>query len=298
MTNIEKDFPLASWTSWLVGGPAEFYTAPKNKQELIEAMEWSHREKQAITVLGQGTNVLIHDRGISGLVIHMKDFNQVGSKEEGDRLVVTAEAGAAKSEVLKIFMKYRLAPAVFLAGLPGDVGGGVVMNAGIGLPEEPREFCEIVEGFEVLRLEDDGTVNSYFFNRSNTQWQYRKSLGWQPGIISQVHMAWPLEPDDGVLKRVREGNGRRKATQPLNQPSCGSTFKNPPGEHSGALIEKAGLKGFSIGGAQVSEKHGNFIVNTGNATAEDIDLVIKKVQEVVEEKFNILLTNEVVYLGW
>lgn len=294
---IQTHVSLREHNSWKVGGTAEFYTRPKTKTELREVCLWAREQGLEISVLGQGTNILVADDGVPGLVVHMCEMNQILKTEIKDgRIKITCQPGVLKSDLLKIFIKNRLSPALFLAGLPGDVGGGVVMNAGIGQPEKPREFCEIVDTIEVLKINEKESpwVSA---PADSLSWSYRRCQGWQPGIISEVTISWENKPDDALLKKVREGNQRRKRTQPLHLPSCGSVFKNPEGRHSGQLIEECGLKGFQIGGAQVSEKHANFIVNKGDATAQDIHAVIQYVQETVMEKFSIPLTNEVVYLG-
>lgn len=293
---IEPNKNLSEYTSWLVGGNAEQYCAPKSIDQLKEALLYADKENLKVTLLGGGTNTLVSDKGVSGLLIHTINLYEVKVLEESPHVLVEAEGGAQKSEVLKIFMKMRLAPAIFLAGLPGDMAGGVVMNAGVGHKVAPREFHEIVQSVDVVRVEN-GEVIEKTFMHNEIDWFYRKSKNWQPGVITKVRVQWPNEPDETVLKSVREGNKRRKDTQPLSMPSCGSVFKNPDGDHAGRLIEVSGLKGFSIGGAQVSEKHANFIVNTGEATAQDIANVINHVQKTVEEKHGIKLTNEVVYLG-
>ncbi len=297
MIKIDQHKNLAPFTSWLVGGTAEQYFAPRSLEELKEAMILARSKQWPITILGGGTNVLVSDDGVPGLVIHTHFLNQVKVVEDQKNLVIEAEAGAAKSEVLKVFLKYRLEPAIFLAGLPGDMAGGVVMNAGVGHDVSPREFCEIVQAIDVFTFSASGEVEQRSFDRDQINWNYRKSSNWQPGIITRVRVTWPNQPKEAVLKEVREGNKRRKSTQPLSEPSCGSVFKNPEGDHAGRLVEATGLKGFSIGGAQVSEKHANFIVNKGGATAQDIHDVILSVQEKVQKQHSILLTNEVVYLG-
>lgn len=291
-----KNKSLKEFTSWKVGGEAEFYAEPKNIEELKTVFLESHKRGLKFTVLGGGTNVLISDRGIKGLVIHTHKLVGVETKETAETVVVEALAGTPKAEVLKVFLKLRLQPAVFLAGLPGDMAGGVVMNAGVGHQVKPREFVDIIDSFDTLCIEK-GVVVEKSFHKDDVHWDYRKSSQWQPGIITKVRVFWPNEPSEQVLKSVREGNKRRKETQPLAFPSCGSVFKNPEGDHAGRLIEAAGLKGFSIGGAQVSEKHANFIVNTGRATAAEVHQLINHVQKSVQEKQGILLTNEVVYCG-
>jgi len=299
---IRTAVPLAKYTSWLVGGCAEFLAQPKSSADLYSCLKWAKENHHAVTVLSGGTNVLISDQGIQGLVILLGQMSGLSAIEEDGRLKVTCLAGTPKSALLKIFLKYQLEPALFLAGLPGDVGGGVAMNAGVGEMIQPREFVELIDWIEVLKpsggesgQRDDFQLKLY--QRGELNWSYRHCTGWQPGVITRVSISWPLEPKPDILARVREANKIRLAKQPLDLPSCGSVFINPPGSKSGQLIEQAGLKGFSIGGAEVSEKHANFIVNKNNATANDIQSVIEHVRKVVLERSGILLKTEVVYLG-
>ena len=298
---IQKNVPLAPLTSWIVGGPAEYYAQPKTVEELKEVYAWGESQRLPITVLGGGTNVLINDSGIKGLVIALKSLagsqvmNTIQKAGSKDRVVIECLAGTSKSELLKQFSKHKLVPALFLAGLPGDVGGGIAMNAGVGEMITPREFNEITDWVEVMRPQ---TYELVRFNKNDLNWSYRHCEGWGPGIITRVGISWPNEPDDDVLNKVRNANKVRLSKQPLDMPSCGSVFVNPPGHKSGQLIEQCGLKGFAIGGAKVSEKHANFIVNFDNAKASDIDAVIKHVQKGVKDKVGVELKTEVVYLGF
>lgn len=324
---IERNAQLASLTSWLVGGPADFMAQPKTVEELREAIAWGRLKGLPITFLGGGTNVLISDQGVRGLLIALRKLvgakiEEVQAGEGGKRLLIECLAGTSKSELLKNFLKHRLEPALFLAGLPGDVGGGVVMNAGVGEMFRPREFVEITDWVEVLRwnesdevlMEEDGSESQVAptheqiqtlaqemevvrLRASELHWSYRHCEGWRPGVIVRVGLSWPLEPKDDILPRVKQANQIRLTKQPLDMPSCGSVFVNPPGHKSGQLVEQAGLKGFTIGGAKVSEKHANFIVNTGSAKATDIHRVIEHVKATVLEKSGVSLRTEVVYLG-
>jgi UDP-N-acetylmuramate dehydrogenase len=294
MIEIKEKFLLAPLTSWQVGGPAQYIAFPRTIDEIKEAQAWAQDRKLAITVLGGGSNVLISDQGVQGLVICLKDFSGTEVKEESGHLKITAFSGSGKSELLKIFLKNKLAPALFLAGLPGDVGGGIVMNAGVAEAFKPREFVEITEWVEILK--PDGSIRK--FGTQEIQWSYRHSHGWQPGIILRVGFHWPLEVDLGILEQVKQANKARLSKQPLDLPSCGSVFVNPVGHKAAQLIDSCGLKGFSIGGAQVSQKHANFIVNTGDAKASDILQVIQHVQETVLRHKNVSLQTEVVRLGF
>lgn len=293
MIEIKEKVILAPYTSWLVGGPAEFFALPKTLDEVKELNSWARSKNIPITILGGGSNVLISDDGIKGLVICLKHFSQVLTREESGRFIIECDAGAGKSELLRHFLKRKLAPALFLAGLPGDVGGGIVMNAGVGESFLPREFVEITDWIQVLR--PDGVIDKIF--SKDLQWSYRHCHGWQPGIIVRVAVSWALEEDATVLEKVKMANKVRLSKQPLDMPSCGSVFKNPVGHKSAQLIEACGLKGFSIGDAQVSLKHANFIVNTGSATAEDTWRVIQHVRETVLREKGVELVTEVVRLS-
>ena len=297
MIDIRDNVPLAPLTSWKVGGSAEHFFSPQTEEEVGLALQWAHENGHKVTVLSGGTNVLVSDRGIDGLVLYMNELRGIEILNVDNPFIVEVLAGTPKSDVLKEFLKRKLPPAIFLAGLPGDIGGGVVMNAGVGYEVEPREFCELVESFKVVECDEEGVLHEKFFHREGVEWAYRKSSGWQPGVITRVQLSWKNLPDDDVLTKVREANNRRKSTQPLSFPSCGSTFKNPEGKHAGFLIEEAGLKGLQVGGIQVSEKHANFLVNTGTGTAEDVHNLIQKIQEKIKEKYSVDLQTEAVYLG-
>ncbi len=294
---IEKDVVLAPYTSWQVGGPAELFCLPTDLDQVKDAYRYAKENDLSVSILGSGTNALISDQGISGLTICAKKLKASEGKESDGRFEVIAESGVLKTELLKIFIKRKLPPAEFLAGVPGDVGGGVVMNAGVGEQIKPREFVEITDWIEVLSLNEESFLEIIKYERDELRWSYRHCHGWEPGFIYRAQISWEDVPDPEVVKRVREANQKRLKKQPLDMPSCGSVFVNPEGHKSGQLIDQCGLRGFSIGDAQVSEKHANFIVNTGNATATDIDKVIRHVQAEVKKQKAIELRTEVVYLG-
>lgn len=296
--------PLAPLTSWLVGGPAEYFAEPTDQAELEAAIRFALKNRLQLTVLGGGTNVLIDDAGIKGMVIALRKFSGLRTRVEGDRFVVEALAGTSKSELLKCFLKAKLEPALFLAGIPGDLGGGIVMNAGVSEKMLPREFVEIVESIEVLRWpnapeqnESTGLFETIVLKKSDLQWGYRHCEGWRPGIITKATLSWRNQPRADVLERVRSANQLRLTKQPLDKPSCGSVFVNPEGNSAGRLIEASGLKGYSIGGAQVSTKHANFIVNTGSARAADIRKLIDHVRATVLAQHGIALRTEVIFLA-
>ena len=296
---IQKDHLLADYSSWKVGGLADFFSAPSSLEELKEVLLWARKEEQPVTIFSGATNVLISDEGVRGLTIGMSCLNGTSVEVSDDRVELISWAGSSKGELVKIFLKYQLDPALFVAGLPGDVGGGVVMNAGVSKAHSnPREFCEIVDWVEVLRWSDEaGDFVIVRLEKDQLKWTYRHCEGWQPGVITRVGMSWKNSPNQNVKNRVRENMKWRLQRQPLDLPNCGSVFRNPDEYSSGALIEKVGLKGFTVGGAKVSEKHANFIVNFDRAQSSDIDAIIKHVQKTVSDQEGILLKTEVIYLG-
>lgn len=290
---ILENVNLAPHTSWLIGGLADHFCQPTTIEELTEAIRLADEKKWSVTVLSGGSNVLISDLGIRGLTIYLNKFSMISHEIKNDRIVVQCLSGTAKSELLKLFLKNQLPPALFLAGLPGDVGGGVVMNAGVAEAFEPREFMEMVDWIEVLNHQ----CQIHRLKKEDLKISYRHCDGWQPGIITTVQISWPLVADPLVLTKVREANKIRLTKQPLDKPSCGSVFRNPEGYKAAQLIDQAGLKGFSVGDAQVSLKHANFIVNLGQAKATDVVSVIEHVQKTVKQVHGVQLTTEVVRLG-
>ncbi len=293
---IKSQISLAEYTSWFIGGPADYFCLPKTMQDLEEAIRFAQGKKISVTVLGGGSNVLVSDDGIRGLVICLKYFQSLEILENSKMLRLKCLAGTGKNDLLKLFLKYKLAPALFLAGLPGDIGGGVVMNAGVAESFTPREFGELVESVDVIQW-DEQKIWSKTLKHTDIRWSYRHSEGWQPGIVASVTLSWPMSPDPQILEKVRAANQVRLSRQPLDKPSCGSVFVNPPGQKAAQLIDSCQLKGFQIGDAQVSLKHANFIVNLGRATAKDTLAVIQHVQDVVRQKTSISLHTEVVKLG-
>ncbi len=288
-----RSYSLSGLNSWKVGGSADFFCQPENKEEIFYYLQWAKKQNVPVTFLGGGTNVLISDSGVEGLVIGLQKLNTFKEWEENGRLCISALAGVSKARIMQIFLRHKLPPALFLCGLPGDVGGGVVMNAGVGQDISPKEFKDIVDWVKVIR--EDKLI---LIHHEGIQWEYRSSKGWSPGLIYEVGMSWPIDPSQDVPERLKEMALKRTQSQPLQSASCGSVFKNPStGEKSGALIEQCGLKEYQIGQACISKKHANFIVNMGGATAMDIHRLIQHVQKTVKEKFNILLEPEVKHIG-
>lgn len=294
----QKNVNLASRTSWKVGGEAQFFSEPTSIEGLQESINWALSQELSITTFSGGTNILISDQGVSDFVVSTSQLQGIEEVfHEGDEFRLSVLAGTSKFEVMRKFLKHSLSPALFLAGLPGDIGGGVAMNAGVREKVAPREFVEIVDWVEVLQWKEGKVFLQRYLN-SELQWGYRHCQGWQPGVIVRVGLKWNEPPRAEVRQWVKEANERRLSKQPLDKPSCGSVFRNPEGFSSGQLIEECGLKGKTIGGAQVSEKHANFIINTGSASSQDIYDLIHFVQREVKDQKDIVLQTEVVFLGF
>ena len=289
---IKKNETLKNRTWWKVGGPAEYFCQPETIQQVREALQWAEINCQNWTVLGAGTNVLINDQGVKGLVISTAKLNNLSVEQKSNKILITGLAGTLKSQLMKIFKSYKLAPALFLSGLPGDIGGGIVMNAGVNRNFKPSDFSEIIHSFKVITHENTKT-----YNKNEIQWSYRCSSGWQKGVIYSAQFEWPLKEIKNLNEQIKLEMQKRRSSQPLDKASCGSVFKNPKGQFAGELIEKAGLKGLKRGSAQISEKHANFIINLGSAKAQDIHFLIKEIQTKVYNQFAVSLEPEVRYMG-
>ena len=294
--DIQKNISLKKFSSWKTGGLADFFCQPSSLEEIFFSLKWVKEKSLAITVLSGGTNTLISDQGIEGLVISMQKLNTFTNSVKNNRLYITAQAGVPKAKLMQIFLKHKLSPALFLCGLPGDVGGGVVMNAGISAKDiVPREFGEIVDHIKVIQNNQLVCID-----KKDLIFKYRFSDGWMNGeqnIIYEAALSWPMEPVPQIMEQIRDTALKRSKSQPLQSASCGSVFKNPLNTSAGFLIDQCQLKGHTIGKASVSEKHANFIVNQGGATAQDIHQLILFIQEKVKKQHNILLQTEVKYLG-
>ncbi|PZD93888.1 UDP-N-acetylenolpyruvoylglucosamine reductase [Paenibacillus sambharensis] len=279
--------PLAEYTTWKIGGPADILVIPETKEELIAAVKLLSAKGLSWTNLGRGSNMLVSDKGIRGVVIKPgKGLDYV--RFEGNQ----AYAGAAYSFIkLSVLAgKEGLTGLEFAGGIPGTVGGAVYMNAGAHGSDVSRIFksADIVLGSgELVRCGLD-----------EMQFAYRHSfLHDTPGVV--VEAVFELQPGDRkeIAAAMASYKDRRLRTQPLKMATCGSVFRNPPGDHAARLIQEAGLKGFQIGGAQVSELHANFIVNTGQASAEDVLTLMSHIKRTVQERFGVELVPEVLVVG-
>ena len=284
---LRRDEPMARHTSWRVGGPADrFYTAA-DVQDLAAFLA-ALPAGEPLFWLGLGSNLLVRDGGIRGTVVHTQRALDWIEPMDGGR--VEAGAGVACAKLARYCGRRGLAGAHFFAGIPGTVGGALAMNAGAfgGETWERVEAVRTVDRRGELRWRDAADFQAAYRSVRGPagEWFVAARLRLEPGADPQL-----------LASRVRELLGRRAATQPMGQPSCGSVFRNPEGDHAARLIEAAGLKGTCIGGACVSEKHANFIVNTGGARAADIEALIERVRHRVEERHGVRLLPEVRVVG-
>jgi UDP-N-acetylmuramate dehydrogenase len=278
--------PLAKYTSWRVGGTADRLYLPFDKQDLCEFIK-SLPDNEPVFWMGLGSNLLVRDGGIRGTVINTK--GRLKEMRIGEDGVVYVEAGVPCAHVARFCADQGLADAEFLAGIPGTMGGALKMNAGAFGGETWR----IVKSVEMLNSRGDVTLrnpNEFSISyrsvkSSNDEWFLSANLSLKPGV------------SEASIQRIKGLLDIRAKTQPTNQPSCGSVFKNPEGDFAARLIEATKLKGYRIGGACVSEKHANFIVNTGTATAADIENLIKYVRRKVQYIHGVELQTEVCVIG-
>jgi len=278
---------LAPHTTWKIGGPADILVIPSGKEELAATVEILYRHGVPWTALGRGSNVLVSDRGIRGVVIKLGDaFDYV--RFDGERVI----AGGAFSFIKLSVMtgKEGLTGLEFAGGIPGSVGGAVYMNAGAHASDVSR----ILISAEVVLENGELAV----WSRDDFHFAYRHSaLHGSKAIVMEATFQLAYGDRREIAAAMAAYKDRRKRTQPLSAACAGSVFRNPEGTHAAKLIEEAGLKGLRVGGAEVSTLHANFIVNTGNATAEDVLTLIKRIQQTVESQTGIRLVPEVLEVG-
>ena len=287
---LAHDAPLARHTTWRAGGRADRLYVPADRDDLA-AFVRTLPAREPITVIGLGSNLLVRDGGVRGTVILMHNPGAMLAVQDG---MIYADAGLASPKLARFAAMHGCAEAEFLAGIPGTVGGALAMNAGC----YGGETWSFVERAEVL--ERDGTFAVR--TRADFRVGYRTVAerdGAPPrGIFTAAWFRFPPGDASAARARIKALLGRRIATQPLSLPNAGSVFRNPPGDHAARLVESCGLKGLAIGGAQVSEKHANFIVNPGrDARAADIEALIGHVRRVVRERTGVDLEPEVRMVG-
>jgi UDP-N-acetylmuramate dehydrogenase len=293
LEDLKKEFrgeirisePLSKHTWLKVGGPADYYLEPSDPDDVIYVVRFFRKRDFPFMIMGRGSNVLIHDEGYRGAVINLEDVLSGITEEEG---VITVEAGAWISAFVDFCIKRGFAGTEMLAGIPGTIGGAVRMNAG-------AYGGEISDGLiDVDVIRDDKVVR---VKKQDGGFVYRGS-GFENDVILSARFRFGRQDPEELMQVRRELLIRRNAAQPVNLPNTGSIFKNPEGHFAAALIEKCGLKRKRIGGAMISELHGNFIVNMENASARDVFELMVVARNAVYKQFGILLEHEVLLVGF
>ena len=284
-TRVLHDVPMAKHTSWHVGGPADLFFTPRDAMDLAAFMRQLPPEVPLLWV-GLGSNLLVRDGGIRGAVI--STHGALGALERLNATRIQAEAGVPCARIARQCVKWGLGPAEFFAGIPGTLGGALAMNAGAWGEETWSHVVEVDvldrHGARHTRKAADYDIGYRSVKGPADEWFIGARLEFErkPGVNTEA---------------IRELLDKRRQTQPIGEWSCGSVFTNPPGDHAARLIESAGLKGFRIGDASVSEKHANFIINHGAARAADVEALIHHVQSTVAQVHGIALTTEVRIVG-
>ena len=283
---IKQDEPLMNYTYTKTGGPADWLAFPETVDQVKELVDYVREHKMGLTVLGNASNLIVGDGGIDDLTIILTRLNKIEVHDNK----VTAQAGASYIATTEAARDSELTGLEFAAGIPGSIGGAVLMNAGAYGGETKNVVSEATV------MLPDGTIKH--FTNEELDFGYRhSSIQDNNGVVLDATFA--LEPGkyDDIKARMDDLNERREAKQPLDLPSCGSVFKRPEGYYAGKLIHDAGLQGYTSGGAQVSTKHAGFIVNIDHGTAADYVNVIHHVQKTVKEKFGVDLETEVRIIG-
>ena len=284
--DVKINEKLSQYVNFKVGGPADILLTPKTKNQVIESIKICKENNIPFYVIGNGSNLLVRDGGFRGVVILMKSL--VNINVNGD--IIEAECGVMLKDVSKVALENSLTGFEFACGIPGTVGGAVFMNAGA----YNGEIANVAESAQVI----DNEGNILELSKEDLDFGYRSSSVMKKGYVV---LSAKFKLEKGQVKTIKELvedlTNKRESKQPLEYPSAGSTFKRPEGYFAGKLIQDAGLKGYSIGGAAVSEKHSGFVINKGNATAKDITDLIKHIQAEVKKQFGVELHTEVRIIG-
>jgi UDP-N-acetylmuramate dehydrogenase len=279
--------PMANHTSFKIGGPAKILVLPENSDQIVNTIRLCKSMDQPYLIMGNGSNILVEDKGIDALIIKISE--QMSSVEfDGDTVI--AESGVLLSKLSKMIQRASLKGFEFASGIPGTLGGAIFMNAGA----YDGEIKDVIEWVEVITPEDE----IIRIDSKALAFDYRTSVVRDKGYIV-LRCAIKLEKGDPMIIQeiINELTYKRVSRQPLEYPSAGSTFKRPPGFYAGQLIEDAGLRGLRHGDAQVSEKHCGFVINVGNATCNEVMDLIRVIQKVVKDTFDVDLEREVRIFG-
>ncbi len=287
MNYLEQE-PLRNHTTFRIGGPAKYYAVPTSVEEIREAISFAGEKEIPYMTIGRGSNILFADEGYPGVIIEIgKGMEQIHISDTGS---VVAQAGVSLSALASAVARESWSGLEFAGGIPGTLGGGVTMNAGA----YGGEIKDCILSAKVMDTEG----NLLTLDKEQLQLSYRSSIVQKQSYLV-LEATFQLEKGDKetILETMKDFNGRRRDKQPLEYPSAGSTFKRPEGYFAGKLIEDAGLRGYRVGDAQVSEKHCGFVINRGNATAKDVCQLMEDVQAKVYETFGVMLEPEVRMIG-
>lgn len=284
--NIKANEPMKNHTSFQVGGPADLFLMPQTLTELQKVLEICKNSEKPFYLMGNGSNLIVKDSGYKGIIINTRGLNQVNAV--GESLI--AEPGISLKKLAQVALKEKLTGLEFASGIPGSLGGAVTMNAGA----YDGEMKGIIKS--IIVITEDGSLKT--IPAEQCHFGYRSSVLQQhPWVLVSVELSLKKGDDQAIAAKMQDLNSQRQAKQPLEYPSAGSTFRRPAGYYAGKLVQDAGFQGYSIGGAQVSEKHSGFVINKGGATASDILNLIHAIQAGVKEKFDVDLKTEVIVIG-
>jgi len=285
-SKVKKNVPLKEYTTFNVGGPADIFLIPQNEDSLRELTKIINKVDKRHFVLGKGSNIIVGDKGYRGIIIYTGHLNEISVK--GNKIL--AQSGATLKDIAEVAKENSLTGFEFASGIPGSLGGAVFMNAGA----YGGEMNDVIK--EVSAFDENG--HKVVLPKNKLKLSYRNSIFQDNNyIIFDALLKLQKGKKDKIIAKMNELNQKRENKQPLEYPSAGSSFKRPEGHYTGPLIEKADMKGYQIGGAQVSKKHAGFIVNKGNATAKDIVTLIQKIQKEVYKISGVKLKPEPKFLG-
>ena len=284
---VKRDEPMKKHTTFRIGGPADIFVTPEDESQFLAAVRLCRQEGMPYYILGNGSNLLVSDSGYRGAVI---ETEKALSRLEADGETLKAGSGILLSALAKEALRLSLTGLESASGIPGTLGGGVVMNAG-------AYGFELKDVLESVRLLDrEGNVRTVPAGELKLGYRY-STIPETGSIVLEAALRLKKGDPEAIRARMEELAAQRKSKQPLEYPSAGSTFKRPEGYFAGKLIDDAGLRGFQVGGAQVSEKHCGFVINRGDATAEDVMELCRQVQEKVFQKFGVRMDMEIRKLG-
>ncbi len=279
---------LARYTTMKIGGPADILIVPKHVASIEKTLQLVKKYKTKWTVIGRGSNLLVSDLGIEGVVIRLGEGLD---HLEVEKHRVRVGGGYPLIKLSTLLSRQGLSGLEFASGIPGSVGGAVYMNAGA----HKSDISNILS--KALILFENGTID--WLTHEEMEFSYRTSVlqTKRPGIVLEAEFQLQVGEREGIVSVMQKNKGYRRETQPWNHPCAGSIFRNPIPYFAGDLIEKAGLRGYQIGGAQISEMHGNFIINTGGASAQDVLSLIALIKQTIKDKFGVEMHTEVEIIG-